>query len=68
VVEKKGFRFQVSGVRCQGLNVKRKKNGPIYQIKDRERFSILSHPHPASPVEGEEFIFPPLAGGIEGGG
>ena len=32
------------------------------------RLSILYHPHPASPVEGEEHIFPPQAGGIEGGG
>jgi len=40
----------------------------LYTKLRRKRFSILSHPHPASPVEGEEFIFPPLAGGIEGGG
>jgi hypothetical protein len=31
---------------------------------------VLFHPHPASPVKGEEFSFPPLVvvGGIEGGG
>jgi hypothetical protein len=30
-------------------------------------FLVLFHPHPASPVNGEEFSFPPLVGGIEGG-
>jgi hypothetical protein len=25
---------------------------------------VLFHPHPASPVKGEEFSFPPLVGGI----
>jgi hypothetical protein len=29
---------------------------------------VLFHPHPASPIKGEEFSFPPLVGGIEGGG
>jgi len=33
-----------------------------------KKLSILFHPHLASPVNGEESNFPPLAGGIEGGG
>jgi hypothetical protein len=31
------------------------------------RNNLFLHPHPTSPIKGEEFVFPPLAGGIEGG-
>jgi len=41
--------------------------GFIYKIKGKIS-SILLHPHPASPVNGEESYFPPQAGGIKGGG
>jgi len=40
----------------------------IYTKIGKGYLSILFHPHPAFPVEGEAITFPPLVGGIEGGG
>jgi len=40
----------------------------LYTISRARNLAVQFHPHPASLVNGEASNFPPLAGGIEGGG
>ena len=44
----------------------RKDAKTLSSIKLRNK--LFLHPHPTSPIKGEAFVIPPLAGGIEGGG